>query len=128
MLVKSIILIATSALLLPAAVSAADTGGVPHLDFRDFALQECLNGNYEKAGLYQRRSLQDYSCPKPRYSPSDWLKLIDFVENKTGDFHRERISIHSEESGDTEMNTIFARCMAFYHSEELADFLKKNRY
>ncbi|MDO1509895.1 MULTISPECIES: hypothetical protein [unclassified Neisseria] len=128
MLVKSITLIVASALLLPAAVSAAGTGGVPHLDFRDFALQECLNGNYEKAGLYQRRSLQDYSHPKPRYSPSDWLKLIDFVENKTGDFHRKRISIHSEESGDTEMNMIFARCMAFYHSKELTDFLRKNRY
>ncbi|SUA36787.1 Uncharacterised protein [Neisseria zoodegmatis] len=64
MLVKSITSIAASALLLPAAVSARGTGGVPHLDFRDFALQECLNSNYEKAGLYQRRSLQDYSRPK----------------------------------------------------------------
>ncbi len=52
--------------------------------------------------------------------------MIDFVEKNAGQFYKEELSLKSE-SDPSPQNAIFARCMEFYRSDKLKQFLKKTK-
>lgn len=95
----------------------------PHkeLNAKDFSLYKCLANNYKKFGINHN----DSSTLSSKYTPDEWLKINEFIENKTADYYKEISIIHLENGDNKAMNSIFSKCINFYHSRELNLFLEK---
>lgn len=93
------------------------------LNAKDFSLYKCLENNHNKIGIAHN----DSSTLSNKYTPDEWLKINEFIKNKTDDYYKEVSIIHLEDRGDKTMNSIFSKCINFYHSKELELFLKKNK-
>ncbi len=98
----------------------------------DEALMLCLNINYSNLGAYKTEELKDYSAwtynlyLNQDYSAEGSFALTDFVEKNAGNFYKENLSLKAE--GQTPpFNAIFARCMDFYRSKKLKQFLIKTK-
>jgi hypothetical protein len=98
-------------------------GGSYVITQREAALRYCLNINYEKIGAYKAEDLRDYSEIESTLDTKKSLALTNFIAEKTGHFHTENLPIQMEKSPP--YNAIFARCMHFYKSRELIEFIKK---
>lgn len=96
------------------------------LDARDWALSICLKNNYSKITQYETQNLKDYSQFKTGWSPEQDVALIHFVKQETANFYKENLPIHSEVNPPP-YNAIFQRCMEFYKSKKLKDFILKNK-
>jgi hypothetical protein len=94
---------------------------------QEFALKICLDTNYEKLGAYRIEKLMDHTTLNQSMQPDDTLKLIDFTQENTSNFHTENLPIKSE-SHPPPYNAIFGRCIHFYKSRELIEFIKKLEY
>lgn len=99
---------------------------------KELALLQCLRENYSKLGvdLYSH----DYSALHEKYidlkkhrTVEGDLLVIAFVEKHTSDYHKENISIKNENNKPPPFTLIFARCMDFYKSKKLDDFLRNNK-
>lgn len=89
---------------------------------REFALKVCLNSNYERLGVYKTKALKDYTRVQQTLDPQKSMRLIEFIERNTGEFYTENLPIDSE-LDPPPYNAIFGRCINFYKSNELNDFL-----
>jgi len=95
----------------------------------DQALRQCLSNNYKQLGAYKLNSLKDVSDSTYQlYSDQQFtfegsVALSRFVKDQTGTFHKEQIAHHSEIQKPP-FNAIFARCMEFYRSDALKEFIK----
>ncbi|MEP9321202.1 hypothetical protein ABKS89_28940 [Pseudomonas sp. LABIM340] len=98
-------------------------GGSYLITQREAALRYCLNINYEKIGAYKTEDLRDYSEIESTLDTEKSLALTNFIAKKTGHFYTENLPIQMEKSPP--YNAIFARCMHFYKSRELIEFIKK---
>ena len=96
------------------------------LDAKDWALSICLQDNYSKITKYETANLKDYSDFNLGWSPEQQIKLIHFVEKEAGHFYKENLPIHSEVNPPP-YNAIFQRCMEFYKSKKLRNFIFKNK-
>lgn len=94
------------------------------VNWKDFSLKICLEINYEKLGAYKSGSLKDYTTISPPISPQQSIKLVKYIENKAGNFHKENLPIDSELTPPP-YNAIFARCINFHNSKELHKYLTK---
>lgn len=97
-------------------------GGDYTITQREFALKVCLNSNYEKLGVYRAKSLKDYTRVQRTLDPQKSMRLIEFIEKSTGNFYTENLPIESE-LDPPPYNAIFGRCINFYKSSELNNFL-----
>ncbi len=97
-------------------------------DRRELALMRCLNHNYKMLGVYKANDLKDYSSwtyklfIDYKFTLDGSIAMDDFIEKNAGDFYKENLPIKSELSKPP-FNAIFARCMAFYKSKGLRNFL-----
>ncbi len=98
-------------------------------DMRALAMKECLDINYEKIGAYKRKQLKDYSFwafnygKDHEYSIEGIDALNAFVLQQTGDFYKESLPIKAD-GAKLPFTAIFARCITFYESKELKEFVK----
>lgn len=91
------------------------------LDFRDYSLKLCLTKNYKELGI----ELNDASKLSENHSVEEIYDLMNFVTQKTNEFHKKKYIIHMEERKDVIANDIFLQCINFYKSKELSDFIEK---
>lgn len=107
-----------------APASPAAPGKPPSEDVKAYALQLCLDINYERAGKYKAGDLKDQSFLALRYKLSDRSdrRLESFVRSRTGNFHLGQVPLKDEE-GRGPFNGIFGQCMEFYRSKELQRFV-----
>jgi hypothetical protein len=89
---------------------------------REAALRYCLNINYEKIGAYKIENLRDYSEIEDTLDTPKSMALTKFIIEKTGDFYTENLPIKMEKKPP--YNAIFARCIHFYQSRELVEFIQ----
>jgi hypothetical protein len=98
----------------------------------DNALSLCLNMNYSSLGAYETINLKDASIwtyhlyKDQNFSFDGEVAMTDFVKKNAGQFYKEELSLKSE-SDPSPQNAIFARCMEFYRSDKLKQFLKKTK-
>ncbi|MEP9321203.1 hypothetical protein ABKS89_28945 [Pseudomonas sp. LABIM340] len=90
---------------------------------KEFALKTCLDTNYEKLDSYKAKELMDHTSLSKNMPPAKILKLIDFTKAHTSFFHTENLPIKSE-SHPPPYNAIFGRCIHFYKSQGLSDFIQ----
>jgi hypothetical protein len=98
---------------------------------KELALFQCLQTNYKSIGV--AITDHDWSQFSPRYQASralaqnfEWQsKLSDFVNTKVQDYHNAELSLKAE-GHKPPFTHIFSRCMAFYKSSELHQFLRSN--
>ncbi|MEA9581457.1 hypothetical protein VC218_21970 [Xanthomonas nasturtii] len=124
----------TAALL--AAVSAVSTAAIAATpaaaeDVKAYALQLCLQQNYERSGRLEPDQLRDRSYLLTTYAldnakPGATGRLQTFVAQQTADYHRGEVPM-KDEARRGPFTTIFAQCMAFYRSPALRDFVAKQR-
>jgi hypothetical protein len=120
-------------LFLPFAYGAEKPRNLYLQDRLDIALMRCLNYNYSKLGAYKTEDLKDYSAfmydfyKNQKNTFEGDAELSDFIEKYAGDFYKDNIPIKSE-TRPPPYNAIFARCMKFYKSEKLHDFIKKSKF
>ncbi len=92
------------------------------------ALQQCLNNNYEEIKAYKPIDLNDASyhivgIQLDRDGIGKRTRaLSNFVRKHTDTFHMGGPSLKSE-SGRVH-NSIFEKCMRFYHSTSLDEFIR----
>jgi hypothetical protein len=113
-------------LTLASTILFANMANAKGLDAKDFALSVCLGKNYSKITKYETANLKDYSDFNLGWSPEQQIKLIQFVEKEAGHFYKEDLPIHSEVNPPP-YNAIFQRCMEFYKSKKLNNFILKNK-
>lgn len=98
----------------------------------DIALKQCLDNNYVRLGAYNKQDLKDYSgwtynlYKNQDYSLDGSNALTEFLEKNTSDFYMENLPLNSEVATPP-LNAIFARCMDFYRSKKLKQFLIKTK-
>ena len=92
----------------------------------DYAFKQCLDHNYIHTGSYQKQDLNDFSYPPDTTTIEieQRLKLNDFVIAPTGNVYTEQEMMHLESSKDRLSNKIFEKCMTFYHSQKLDQFIR----
>ena len=113
--------------------TASPSKSVTYLKERtDIALKECLDINYVRLGAYKVEDLKDYSVWTYKlylnqdYGANGSFALSDFVEKNAGNFYKESLSLKAE-GQKPPFTAIFARCMEFYRSYKLKQFLKKTK-
>lgn len=100
-------------------------------DRREMALNVCLSENYAKLGAYNSDKAKDYSLWTYSYYLDYKFTLDgetafhDFIEKNTGNFYKENLAIKVE-TNPPPYNAIFARCMTFYDSQKLRNFLLRS--
>ncbi|WP_115049358.1 hypothetical protein [Xanthomonas arboricola] len=123
--------IAAAALLMLSLQVTASAAGKPadRNDIKAYALQLCLDNNYERSGKYTSDQLRDrsyllttYALDNARTGATD--RLQRFVAERTADFHRAEVPM-KDEARRGPFNRIFAQCMAFYRSPALNDFIAR---
>jgi hypothetical protein len=92
------------------------------VNWKEFSLKICLELNYEALRAYKSEDLRDYTTISPPINPQQSMRLVKYIKKQAGDFYTENLPIDSELSPPP-YNAIFARCINFYHSRELSDFL-----
>lgn len=107
--------------------TAACAGVAYFEDRRELALMECLNHNYQALGAYKTDDLKDYSRrwiyklgQDNKFTPDGISAMSNFIDKNAGDFHKEVLPIKAD---GKRVNAIFARCMEFYKSKKLKNFL-----
>ncbi|PPT76900.1 hypothetical protein XaplCFBP3122_07640 [Xanthomonas arboricola pv. populi] len=122
-------LIAAAALLALSLQVTASAAGKPATrdDVKAYALQLCLDNNYERSGKYTSDQLRDrsyllttYALDNTKAGATD--RLHRFVAEQTADFHRAEVPM-KDEARRGPFNRIFAQCMAFYRSPALNEFI-----
>ena len=99
----------------------------PHDQIKAYALQLCLDTNYERAGKYAASSLKDESFRVLKYTlwnrdRNSPRRLESFVTTMTSNYYLGRVPLKDEE-GRGPFNAIFGQCMAFYRSRALSNFI-----
>lgn len=94
------------------------------ISIRELALKTCLDINYEQAGAYRIEDLKDYTTLKISPPPAEKIKIIEYTKNRTNQFYTENLPVKSEEH-QPPYNAIFGRCIHFYKSKELSDFINQ---
>ncbi|WP_259151906.1 hypothetical protein [Xanthomonas sp. 3793] len=126
---------AVTAVLLSAvsAVSTAAMAATPAAteDVKAYALQLCLDQNYERSGRLESDQLRDRSYLLTTYAldnakPGATARLQAFVAQQTADYHRGEVPM-KDEARRGPFTRIFAQCMAFYRSPALRDFVARQR-
>ncbi|MCC3253444.1 MULTISPECIES: hypothetical protein [Xanthomonas] len=100
-------------------------------DVKAYALQLCLDANYQRAGKYAEDQLRDRSFLTTTYALDNaragaTARLHEFVAKQTADFHRAEVPMKDEQRLGP-YNRIFAQCMAFYRSAPLSEFVQRLR-
>lgn len=94
------------------------------VNWREFSLKICLELNYESLGAYKTEKSRDYTTASPPISPQQSIRLVKYIKKQAGNFYTENLPIDSELSPPP-YNAIFARCMNFYQSRDLIEFIQK---
>ncbi|MBB3778558.1 hypothetical protein FHY16_001301 [Xanthomonas campestris] len=122
-------LVAAAALLALSLQVTANAAGAPanRDDVKAYALQLCLDNNYERSGKYTSDQLRDRSYLLTTYALDNAKvgateRLHRFVAEQTADFHRAEVPM-KDEARRGPFNRIFAQCMAFYRSTALNEFI-----
>ncbi|NIK09857.1 hypothetical protein FHY11_003389 [Xanthomonas arboricola] len=122
-------LVAAAALLALSLQVTASAAGAPanRDDVKAYALQLCLDNNYEHSGKYTSDQLRDRSYLLTTYALDNAKvgateRLHRFVAEQTADFHRAEVPM-KDEARRGPFNRIFAQCMAFYRSPALNEFI-----
>ncbi|CAD1794240.1 hypothetical protein XSP_002909 [Xanthomonas euroxanthea] len=122
-------LVAAAALLALSLQVTANAAGAPanRDDVKAYALQLCLDNNYERSGKYTSDQLRDRSYLLTTYALDNAKvgateRLHRFVGEQTADFHRAEVPM-KDEARRGPFNRIFAQCMAFYRSPALNEFI-----
>lgn len=98
-------------------------------EIRAFAMQECLNINYIKLGAYKREDLHDYSFWAYDFTvdeplcPEKAMNVLKFTSKRTENFYKESLPIKAD-GAKPPFTAIFAKCITFYESKELKEFVK----
>lgn len=107
--------------------TAAYAGEAYFEERRELALMECLNHNYQALGAYKKDDLKDYSewwmyklGKNNKFTPNGISAMSNFIEKNAGNFYKEVLPLKAD---GKLVNAIFARCMEFYKSNKLKDFL-----
>lgn len=100
-------------------------------DVKAYALQLCLDQNYERSGRLESDQLRDRSYLLTTYAldnakPGATARLRAFVAQQTADYHRGEVPM-KDEARRGPFTRIFAQCMAFYRSPALRDFVARQR-
>lgn len=109
------------------AITSAEPGSPAVERVKQMALQQCLNNNYEDIQAYKPIDLNDASyylegIHLDRDGTDTRTRALNtFVRERTGTFHMGGPSLKSE-SGRLH-NSIFEKCMRFYHSASLHEFI-----
>lgn len=96
---------------------------------RALAMQECLNINYIKLGAYKREDLHDYSFWAYDYTvdeplcPNKAMKVLKFTTKQTENFYKESLPIKAD-GAKPPLTAIFDKCITYYESKELKEFVK----
>ncbi|CAD7383961.1 hypothetical protein [Xanthomonas arboricola] len=123
--------IAAAALLALSLQVTAHAAGKPanRDDVKAYALQLCLDNNYQRSGKYTADQLRDrsylltsYALDNAKTGATD--RLHRFVAERTADFHRAEVPM-KDEARRGPFNRIFAQCMAFYRSPALNEFIAR---
>lgn len=93
------------------------------VNWKEFSLKICLELNYEALMAYKSEELRDYTDISPSITPQQSMQLVKYIKKQAGNFYTENLPIDSELSPPP-YNAIFARCINFYHSYKLSEFLK----
>ncbi|APP74861.1 hypothetical protein [Xanthomonas vesicatoria] len=98
-------------------------------DVKAYALQLCLEQNYERSSRLEPDQLRDRSYLLTTYAldnakPGTTGRLQAFVAQQTADYHRTEVPM-KDEARRGPFTKIFARCMTFYRSPALRDFVAK---
>ncbi|WP_126946357.1 hypothetical protein [Xanthomonas sp. BRIP62409] len=122
-------LVAAAALLALSLQVTASAAGAPanRDDVKAYALQLCLDNNYERSGKYTSDQLRDRSYLLTTYALDNAKvgateRLHRFVAEQTAGFHRAEVPM-KDEARRGPFNRIFAQCMAFYRSPALNAFI-----
>ncbi|MBB3833484.1 hypothetical protein FHR55_001694 [Xanthomonas arboricola] len=98
-------------------------------EVKAYALQRCLDTNYVRSGKYAQDQLRDrsyllttYAMDNAKAGATD--RLQRFVDASTAEFDRSEVPM-KDEARRGPFNAIFARCMGFYRSPALADFIAR---
>lgn len=99
---------------------------------KKIALQDCVFLNYNKIGAINRIKANDASLwlypyfYEQTFSLEEIKSFNDFVEKNTDKYCEEILPL--KQDGDKAFsNAIFGRCIEFYESEKLHNFIKKMR-
>lgn len=125
--------VATLVLVLGATAAPAMAAAKPanSEDVKAYALQLCLDANYQRAGKYAEDQLRDRSFLTTTYALDNaragaTARLHEFVAKQTADFDRAEVAMKDEQRLGP-YNRIFAQCMAFYRSAPLSEFVQRLR-
>lgn len=99
---------------------------------KKFALQNCIFDNYIKLGALNSKIAKDASLwlypyfYEQVFSLEELEAFHNFVSENTKSYYEEILPLKQE--GEKEFkNGIFARCLEFYESKKLHEFIKKMR-
>ncbi|WP_025809844.1 hypothetical protein [Pseudomonas chlororaphis] len=115
-------------IFLSSTAAYAESKNPPVERVKQMALQQCLNNNYENIQAYKPIDLNDASYYVERVqldrdgTDKRTRALSTFVKEQTDTFHMGGPSLKSE-SGRLH-NSIFEKCMSFYHSTSLDSFIR----
>jgi hypothetical protein len=93
------------------------------VNWNEYSLKICLELNYENLGAYKPYTLKDYTTTSPSIDPQQSIMLVKYIRKHAGNFYKENLSIDSELTPPP-YNAIFARCINFYKSQELNNFIR----
>ncbi|MBN6075551.1 hypothetical protein HYE59_09315 [Aggregatibacter actinomycetemcomitans] len=109
--------------------SSAEEDTMDTLNAKDFSLMLCLSNNYNKLDKSNISPMNnDASTLSQKYSSDAWSNIMKFVEDNTSNYYDKAVMVHFEEEPDQVMNIIFSKCMEFYHSKKIDNFIKNNKY
>ncbi|MEG8130631.1 hypothetical protein [Xanthomonas hortorum] len=122
-------LIAALALATLSLQVTASAAGKPanREEVKAYALQLCLDNNYERSGKYASDQLRDRSYLLTTYALDNAKagapdRLHRYVAEQTEDFYRAEVPM-KDEARRGPFNRIFAQCMGFYRSPALSEFI-----